>query len=347
MLAESMASLRSQIDFLLAEGHFPLVCQFIPHSTHWRIVVLGGSAAASYRNKAVEGDFRTCGSTEKSDFEASPPDEAVEMAIRATAACGLEFAGVDVLEDREGRCWFLEANCPCYFPHAQIYGGVDVAGAMVDFLVDKSSRLARKPRYAGSAVGSITLPLQRIGDAPSLFTIDGFISTDDCRHILAVADRSELLGGRASEIHRGVAGLSFEMPINGDAVLERIREEIHRAVGFDNDLGYTFRYRRYSAGDSHPPHLDDYSMAGRSLIATAIIYLTDSSGGETRFPHAVPAPIRIAPAAGRLAVWRTRRADGSIDDAALHESVPVIAGTKATITYFFYKKAAETACATL
>jgi hypothetical protein len=51
MMAESMVSLRPLVDFTIAQGHNPLLCQFIRDAVHWRVVVLGGRAIASYRNK--------------------------------------------------------------------------------------------------------------------------------------------------------------------------------------------------------------------------------------------------------------------------------------------------------
>jgi hypothetical protein len=33
---------------------------------------------------------------------------------------------------------FLEANFPFYYPHAQLHGGVDIAGQMVDYLAAKA-----------------------------------------------------------------------------------------------------------------------------------------------------------------------------------------------------------------
>ena len=140
MLAESMASLRSQVDFAIAQGHNPLLCQYIRNAVHWRVIVLGGQAIASYRNKPVADDFRSCGSTDRVDFEVKPPEAAIETAVRSTATCGLDFTGVDVLEDPAGQVWFLEANFPCYYAHAQLHGGVDIAGRMVDFLAAKAGR---------------------------------------------------------------------------------------------------------------------------------------------------------------------------------------------------------------
>ncbi len=141
MLAESTASLRSLIDFAIAQGHNPHLCQFIRDATHWRMVVLGGEVIASYRNRKIAEDFRTCGSKDPAIFRAVPPAMAFTTAVSATAACRIEFAGVDLLEDPDGNVWFLEANFPFYYPHAQLHGGVDIAGKMVDFLAAKSKSI--------------------------------------------------------------------------------------------------------------------------------------------------------------------------------------------------------------
>ena len=134
------------------------------------------------------------------------------------------------------------------------------------------------------------------------------------------------------------------MPIQGDAVLTNLREEIQEAVGMTNDLGFTFRFRRYEPGESHRAHLDQFEMAGRLLVATAILYLTDTErGGETSFPKALPKPVCIGPQMGRLSVWQNYRADGSVEHRALHESLPVEEGVKATVTYFVYRKIEECA----
>src|ERR1019366_5432037 len=97
MLAESTASLRSLMDFAIAQGHNPLLCQFIRDATHWRVIVLCGEAIASYRNRKIAEDFRTCGSKDPAIFRAVPPAMALPTAVKATAACRIEFAGVDLL----------------------------------------------------------------------------------------------------------------------------------------------------------------------------------------------------------------------------------------------------------
>lgn len=338
MLAESMAALRSVADYAIAQGHNPLLCQFIGGAVHWRVIVLGGQAIASYRNKQPAEDFRSHGSEDREDFDARPPAAVVDAAVRATATMELEFAGVDVLEDPAGNAFFLEANFPCYYPHAQLYGGVDIAGAMVDFLLAKAGHAPAKPAAQPEC------RLRRLARAPDVFAIDDFADAAECAHVLAAAGRIERAPPPGLRIGRDAAGLAFEMPVRGDPVLARIMSRISRAMGMDNALGYSFRFRRYAQGQGHPPHFDEYQVAGRALAATAILYLSDAGGGETHFPHARPGPLKILPKRGRLALWLNLRADGSVDPAAVHESLAVTGGEKATITDFVYRPLGDNAC---
>lgn len=333
MLAESMAALRSLADFSIAQGQNPLLCQFIPNAIHWRLIVLGDRVIASYRNKQVADDFRSVGSTNRDDFEAKPPAAAIETAVRSARALRLEFAGVDILENPTGQVFFLEANFPCYYPHAQLHGGVDIAGQMVDFLAGKAGH---ERRY----------DIRRLANTPDVCSIDNFVDARDCERVLAKAARIETERPAYIPLKRDSTGLSFEMPIADDALLIRIAGDIDRVVGMKNDLSLTFRFRHYAEGESHCAHLDEYEISGRRLVATAILYLTDTdSGGETHFPHAKPAPLRIEPLRGRLSVWFNCRANGSSEPASLHESLPVVEGAKSTITMFIYKKIEDYAAA--
>lgn len=72
-------------------------------------------------------------------YEARPCDELKEMAVRAVRLTRREFGGVDVLEDAGGRLLLLEANFPCYYPQAQLVTGTDIAGTMLDHLLQKAT----------------------------------------------------------------------------------------------------------------------------------------------------------------------------------------------------------------
>jgi len=139
---DSLPTLFSTIDFLLASGQQPLLCAFIDEAVHWRATVVGERVVAAYRNTPLTDDFRTSGSEDLADFTANPDPALAELAIRAAAVLRVEFAGVDILEHPSGRLYLLEANFPCYFAQAQEVAGIDVAGAMVEHLTGKARYLA-------------------------------------------------------------------------------------------------------------------------------------------------------------------------------------------------------------
>lgn len=140
MLLESMPSLVSIVSYALSQRDHPLLCQFIPDAIHWRLIVVGDTVVAHYRNEYRPGDFRTDGSANPADFQTTLPTPVGAAAVLAVKVQHLEFAGVDVLEDAAGHPYVLEANFPCYYPHAQLKAGVDISGKMIDHLMAKSRR---------------------------------------------------------------------------------------------------------------------------------------------------------------------------------------------------------------
>ena len=143
LLLETWPGLLSTLDSCAARGLDAELVQFIPDAMHWRVVVAGGRAVAVYTNPVRPRDFRSSPSTDPGDYADRVEPALADLAVRATLALGVDFSGVDVLRDRAGVDWVLEVNCPCFFPQAQIVAGIDVAGAIVDALIEKVSTFPR------------------------------------------------------------------------------------------------------------------------------------------------------------------------------------------------------------
>ena len=139
---DSLEGLVSLAGFLLAEGRQPWLAAYVDAAVHWRAVVVGGRLVASYRNPMRAGDFRSFAGDDPADVLATPPAGLERLAVAAVAALRLDFGGVDILEHASGRLYLLEANFPCYFAHAQVVAGIDVAGAMVERLIHRAHGLA-------------------------------------------------------------------------------------------------------------------------------------------------------------------------------------------------------------
>jgi prolyl 4-hydroxylase len=177
-----------------------------------------------------------------------------------------------------------------------------------------------------------------ICSTPRLYVADDFATASECQHVLRRAADPLWLAVRGVETSQGVAGLSCELPVAGEPVLESLTRRTYALLGLDNDFGRTLRFRRYLSGEYHPAHLDQFQIGDAWLVATALLYLTDTAeGGETYFPQAQPEAVSVAPRLGRLAIWFNHLPTGEPDPAALHEALPVAHGEKATLGNFIYK----------
>ena len=114
----------------------------------YRLFVIGGRVLAAIERRAAEGDWRSNvarGATAAA-FEA--PAEWQAMALRAAAAIGADYAGVDLLPAPDGRVYVLEVNGIPGWEGLQRATGVDVASAIVDHMVSRvraAARSASKP----------------------------------------------------------------------------------------------------------------------------------------------------------------------------------------------------------
>jgi RimK family alpha-L-glutamate ligase len=104
----------------------------------WRVFVLAGRPIAAMIRRSegwVTNIFQ--GAT----GEAAPTDgEAGALAVRAAAAVGADYAGVDLIEDEDGRFQLLEVNSMPAWKGLTQATGIDVAAALAR---DLAARLAR------------------------------------------------------------------------------------------------------------------------------------------------------------------------------------------------------------
>jgi hypothetical protein len=133
---DSLAALFSLVDHARSQGLSPALIQYLPDTVHWRVIVVGDRAVASYPNPVPPDDFRSRAPADPAAYRAPPPPKLAALAVAATHTLGARFGGVDLLYRAEDdQAWILEVNTPCYFAHAQDEGGVDVAGAMLEALL--------------------------------------------------------------------------------------------------------------------------------------------------------------------------------------------------------------------
>jgi hypothetical protein len=173
---------------------------------------------------------------------------------------------------------------------------------------------------------------QKLACDARIFVADNFVSPAEIDQILALTADPSAWGPRRDE-----TGLHFELPADASPCVSAIGARLRAALGFRGPGPQTLRYRRYHPSEYHPPHTDSYEIGGERLTATAMLWLTAcEAGGETRFLNTRPAPMLLAPRAGRMAVWLNYGADGAPDPASMHEGAAVVRGVKTTLTCFVY-----------
>lgn len=108
--------------------------QFVDHAGFdVRVLVLEGRVLGGMR-RVAEGDFRTNVSRDGRGEPHSVTDREAEWALRAAAATGACFAGIDLLYDRAGRGFVIEVNAVPGWQAFRKVTGIDVAAVLVESL---------------------------------------------------------------------------------------------------------------------------------------------------------------------------------------------------------------------
>ena len=147
VLAEKASASRSVIEAFRGLYANFLVQEFIAEAkgADIRAFVVGRKVVAAMRRQAKAGEFRSNlhrgGSAEGVELTARE----VDTAVRAAAVLGLGVAGVDMLRSRHGPL-VLEVNSSPGLEGIEAATGVDVAGAMIEYIERRLSRRGRQRR---------------------------------------------------------------------------------------------------------------------------------------------------------------------------------------------------------
>jgi len=116
-----------------------------------RVFVVGGRVLGTIERRAPAGEWRTNVAIGGSATAVDISPEIEQVALRAAAAVGADYAGVDVLPARDGSLYVLEVNGIPGWQGLQQATGLDVAAAIVE-------HLERVRPAAGSERSEETLP---------------------------------------------------------------------------------------------------------------------------------------------------------------------------------------------
>jgi ribosomal protein S6--L-glutamate ligase len=141
ILAESVKSAESVLDAMHLLRQNILIQAFVEesHGTDLRAIVVGQRVVAAMSRQAVEGEFRSNLHRGGSARGVILEPAFAETAVHAAQVLGLNIAGVDMIPSKEGPM-VLEVNSSPGLEGVETATGVDVAGAMIDFVVEHAPR---------------------------------------------------------------------------------------------------------------------------------------------------------------------------------------------------------------
>jgi ribosomal protein S6--L-glutamate ligase len=150
ILAETAASAKSIIEAFSAANLNILVQEYIKEAggNDIRALVVGGKVVASMMRSCTSGEFRANLHRGGKAVAVVLTEDERRTAVRSAEVLGLNVAGVDLLRSNRGPV-VVEVNSSPGIEGMEQASGVDVAGAMVEFLERHAQRGETKTRGVG------------------------------------------------------------------------------------------------------------------------------------------------------------------------------------------------------
>ncbi|HYI49663.1 MAG TPA: 2OG-Fe(II) oxygenase [Allosphingosinicella sp.] len=180
-----------------------------------------------------------------------------------------------------------------------------------------------------------------------IFIVRDVLDERDCAELIALIDSvrepSKLLSPHEDPEFRTSESSNFHPD---DEAVIRAEGKITDLMGIDPAQGETIQGQRYAIGQQFKPHFDffhegepyweEMATSGGQRTWTAMVFLNDvEGGGETFFERAA---VKITPRRGNLLTWNNMNADGHPNEYAIHQGLPVTAGTKYIITKWYRER---------
>lgn len=207
-----------------------------------------------------------------------------------------------------------------------------------------------------------TYKLEVVSVTPRVFSIEGFLSDEECDSLIALANAeglkpSSLQAGRSMEettdrstrsssnawLARGAANVTDQIYQRAAHLLKMDEDLLQKPVGDDyhpheHSLAESLQVVRYKEQEEYQAHHDfvfppAFNRHQPTRFATLLMYLNDDfEGGQTVFPRAVNAQyhdgITVQPKKGKAVLFYNMLPDGNMDDLSQHASKPIESGTK-------------------
>ena len=164
-LARTEQHVRQLVNQMLERGMRPLVQTYIEesHGQDIRVLVGGGKVTAAMRRRASGSEFRSNFHLGGSVEQVNLNEEYISVALSAANILGMDIAGVDLLESRDGPL-VLEVNSSPGLEGIEGASGVNVAAAVAQHLNDRLDAIERQQKGEAEMANSTSDKQSMISD---------------------------------------------------------------------------------------------------------------------------------------------------------------------------------------
>lgn len=147
LLAHQLSTIATLLQRVEELNRQAIIQEFIAESRgrDMRLIIVGNRCVAAMERRASPGDFRANLHRGGTATALDPDRETAALAVAAARAHGLGVAGVDLLSSARGPL-LLEVNSSPGLEGIENATGVDVAGAIIDYVAGITARKGRKPK---------------------------------------------------------------------------------------------------------------------------------------------------------------------------------------------------------
>ncbi|KAJ3694196.1 hypothetical protein LUZ60_009676 [Juncus effusus] len=213
------------------------------------------------------------------------------------------------------------------------------------------SRLIEESRVeeAGSDVLSRSVRFnpsksEQISSHPRVFSYEGFLSDDECEHLISLAGRVKNNSTRTDTQNSTATGTTiFLLNPGQDETISRIEERISLWTLLPKDYGSGIQINHYKANESN---YKKYKPKSGNIFATILISLSNvTNGGEIIFPKSSnpnskcgSSDFALKPKKGTAIILFNLNLDSTEDKTSLHLECPVLQGAKWSAVKYIHIK---------
>lgn len=192
------------------------------------------------------------------------------------------------------------------------------------------------------------LGMQRVPSPQlELFILRNFLDPSQCLALCKLIDANRRPSTIADD--QGIAQFRTSETCDLDPrhpLVAEVRQRLSELTGIPLSKAEPLQGQRYAQGQEFKPHTDTFNPGGADYFLhcaeagqrswTAMLYLNQpEDGGATRFKAICKT---IQPETGKLILWNNLLADGSPNDATLHQGMKVRRGTKYVLTQWYRER---------